>query len=635
MASGPDVYGRALLDGLEPDDELTVHEWADANRVLTSMSSAEPGRWRTSRTPYLREPMDCLSPSHPCRRTVMQFAAQQGKTEVGNCWIGAIIHRWPAPILMVLPTVEVAKKVSKQRITPMILGSEVLRDRVRDAHSRGSGNTVQVKEFPGGVLMMTGANSGAGLRSMPIKYLFLDEIDKFPGDVDGEGDPVSLAEKRTSTFSRRKVLLTSTPTIKGISRIERELLKSDLRKYFIPCPACGFMDLLTWREVGHHRIEWDEGRPETAHMVCSSCEAAIPEWHKAEMLARGEWRPTQPGNGITVGFHLSALYSPLGWKAWRDCVEEFLDAKDDPLKLRVWVNTVLAETWEERGTSVEAGALRKRCVPYEAEIPRGVGVLIAAVDTQIDRLECMVYGYGAGEESWLVSFTQLFGDPSGEAVWYELDRFLEREYVHESGRRFRAECTVVDSGGAHTEQVYRYVAGRARRHVYAIKGGSYSGRPLVERPSTSNRYRVPLFVLCVDTGKEVVVSRFQISAPGPGYVHLPEWVDEETIAQFAAERAVRKYVKGRGSVRVWLKQRERNEALDMTVYALAGLFISFPQPGSRSRLLEERAARWAAPLDPGPGAGGGDPPPGPPEPPADPVAPRRFRQGGWVSGYRR
>ena len=639
MSNGAEVYGKSLLEGLEPDDELTVHEWADANRVLSSVASAEPGRWRTSRTPYLREPMDCLSPMHPCRRVVMQFGAQQGKTEAGNCWIGAIIHRWPAPILMVLPTVDIAKKVSKQRIAPMITASDALRSRVRDARTRDSGNTVQVKEFPGGVLMLTGANSGAGLRSMPIKYLFLDEIDKFPGDVDGEGDPVALAEKRTATFTRRKILLTSTPTIKGFSRIERELLKTDFRRYFVPCPECGHMDFLTWREVGHHRIEWDEGSPVTAHMVCGRCGACIEEWHKTAMLERGEWRPTRETEAASVGFHLPALYSPLGWKSWRECVEEFLDAKDDPLKLRVWVNTVLAETWEERGTSIESSALRARCRPYPAEIPNGVGVLIAAVDTQIDRLECMVYGFGRGEEAWLIAFTQLFGDPSREAVWYDLDRFLDREFVHESGRRFKVETVVIDSGGAHTEEVYRHAAARQRRHVYAIKGGSHSGRPLVERPSTNNRYRIPLFVLCVDTGKEIIISRFQITAPGPGYIHLPEWVDEEVLAQLASERAVRKYVRGRGSVRVWLKQRERNEGLDMTVYALGGLYIAFPVASSRSRMLEERAARWASPADEvPPGAQGGEAGPAPdsPAPRAGGSAgvPNRFRRGGWIRGYR-
>jgi len=640
MTGGAEIYGRSLLDGLEPDDELTVHEWADAHRMLSSAASSEPGPWRTARTPYLREPMDCLSPVHPCRRVVMQFGAQLGKTETGNNWIGAIIHRWPAPILMVLPTVDIAKKVSKQRIAPMIMASDALRSRVRDARSRDSGNTVQVKEFPGGVLMLTGANSGAGLRSMPIRDLFLDEIDKYPGDVDGEGDPVALAEKRTATFSRRKVLLTSTPTIKGFSRIEREMRRTDLRRYYVPCPACGHMDYLTWREVGHHRIEWNEGSPETAHMVCGKCDASVEEWHKTAMLERGEWRSTQTADRASVGFHLSALYSPIGWKSWRECVEEFLDAKDDPLKLRVWVNTVLAETWEERGTSIESGVLRLRCRPYRAEIPAGVGVLVAAIDTQIDRLEVMVYGFGAGEEMWLVAFTQLFGDPSREAVWYDLDRFLERDYVHESGRRFRVETTVIDSGGAHTEEVYRFAAARQRRHVYAIKGASYSGRPLVERPSTNNRYRIPLFVLCVDTGKEIVISRFQISAPGPGYIHLPEWVDDEILSQLTAERAVRKYVRGRGSVRVWLKQRERNEALDMTVYALAGLYVAFPVASSRSRMLEERAARWAAPPDDASGGPAG-PPGGPPpngEPPSQdrpaPALPSRFRRGGWVRGYR-
>src|SRR6185503_10383204 len=278
-------------------------------RFLSSTASSEPGRWRTSRTPYLREIMDCLSPSHLAKRVVVMAGAQIGKTECGNNWIGNVIHRAPGPMLMVQPTVEVAKRVSKQRLAPMIESTPALRERVAEPRSRDSGNTVQVKEFDGGVLIITGANSSAGLRSMPIRYLFMDEVDEYPGDIDGQGDPVVLAEKRTSTFARRKVLLTSTPTIKGLSRIEREFLDSDQRRYFVPCPHCGHMEQLTWRDPSHHRIEWEDGRPETAHMVCGACAVRVEERCKPDLLAHGEWRTTAAGDGRTAGFHLSALYS--------------------------------------------------------------------------------------------------------------------------------------------------------------------------------------------------------------------------------------------------------------------------------------------------------------------------------------
>ena len=618
------VYFEGFLRGLAPEPTLSVSEWADTYRVLSSTASAEPGQWRTARTPYLREIMDCLSPLYPAQRIVVQAGAQIGKTECGNNWIGYVIHRSPGPMLMVQPTVEVAKRVSKQRIAPMIDATPVLRERVAESRSRDSGNTVQVKEFDGGLLIMTGANSGAGLRSMPIRYLFMDEVDEYPGDVDGQGDPVLLAEKRTANFTRRKILLTSTPTIKGLSRIEREFLASDQRRYFIPCPECGQMDFLTWRDLGHHRIEWAEGRPETAHMVCGGCGALVDERHKTEMLEGGGWRPTVAGDVNTVGFHLSGLYSPLGWKSWAECATEFLAAKDDPFKLKTWINTVLGETWEERGDSVEAGSLMARLEHYPAEVPNGVGVLVAAVDVQADRLEAVVKGYGAGEESWLIAFTQIHGDPAREQVWFDLDKFLRQEFTHESGQKLRVEITVADSGGAHTEQVYRYAQARFGRRVFAIKGGTLTGRPLVERPSIHNRYRVKLFVLCVDTGKDAVMSRLLIQSPGRGFVHLPDWVDGEYVAQLTAEKAVRKYVKGRGAVREWVKLRERNEALDLEVYSLAALYILGQ---AFVRALPERAARFARP-------------PAPPEASAPAAASQarwplaRPRRGGWINSWR-
>ncbi len=614
-----------LMLGLAREPVLRVSEWADRYRILSSSASAEPGHWRTARTPYLREIMDCLSPYDPAQRVVVMAGAQIGKTECGNNWIGYVVHHAPGPMLMVQPTVEIAKRVSKQRLAPMIAATPVLRERVAEARSRDSGNTVQVKEFEGGLLIVTGANSSAGLRSMPIRFLFMDEVDEYPGDVDGQGDPVALAEKRTETFSRRKTLLTSTPTIKGLSRIEREYLGSDQRRYFLPCPTCGHLDHLTWRDLGHHRMEWEEGRPETAHMVCGGCEARVAERHKTEMLMRGQWRPTAPSDGHSVGFHLSALYSPMGWKSWEQCVAEFIRAKEDPFRLKTWVNTVLGETWEERGDSVAAGALTARLERYPAEVPTGVGALVAAVDVQGDRLEAVVKGYGAGEESWLIAFTQIHGDPAREHVWLELDKFLIQSFDHESGQKMRVECTVVDSGGAHTEHVYRYARARANRRVFPIKGGSIAGRPLVDRPSRHNRYQVFLFVLCVDTGKDIVLSRLHIPSSGPGYVHLPDWVDDEYLAQLTAEKAIRKYVKGRGAVREWVKLRERNEALDLEVYALAALYI---QGAAFVRALAQRAARFAVPVKGAEAAGA--------EAEVDvlPVRLRVPRRSTWVNSWR-
>ncbi|MGH8573986.1 MAG: phage terminase large subunit family protein, partial [Gammaproteobacteria bacterium] len=296
---------RAWREGLTPDPLLTVSEWADRHRMLSTKASAEPGRWRTHRTPYLQAIMDCLSPTSPVERVVFMKGGQVGGTECGNNWIGYVIHHAPGPMMAVSPTVEMAKRNSKQRVDPLIEESPVLRELIAPHRSRDSGNTILAKEFRGGVLVMTGANSAVGLRSMPVRYLFLDEVDGYPGDVEGEGDALSLACARTRTFARRKIFIVSTPTITGVSSIEREFEASDQRRYFVPCPQCGHRQWLRFEQ-----LRWTRGKPETASYVCESCSAEIGEHHKTWMLEHGEWRAMAPENaGKTAGFHLSSLYS--------------------------------------------------------------------------------------------------------------------------------------------------------------------------------------------------------------------------------------------------------------------------------------------------------------------------------------
>ena len=577
------VFEAAFFSGLKPEPELTVSEWADQHRMLSSKSSAEPGQWMTSRTPYLREIMDCLSASNPISRVVVMAGAQVGKTECGNNWIGYVIDQCPGPMLMVQPTVDMAKKVSKQRIAPMIESTPKLREKVKEARVKDSGNTTFVKEFDGGLLILTGANSAAGLRSMPIRFLFMDEVDEYPGDVDGQGDAALLAEKRTSTFSRKKIMLTSTPTLKDISRIEREWLKSDQRRYFVPCPHCHHMDWIRWEN-----IRWDEGKPDTARLMCIACEKMIDEGQKTWMLSNGNWVPSEESATGTAGFHISALYSPLGFKAWSECVLEFLEAKPDPFRFRTWVNTVLGETWEERGESVEPDHILARREEYGAQVPNGVGILVASVDVQMDRLEVKVKGYGAGEESWLIAYHQIFGDPGREEVWVDLTAYRKMAFKHQSGQLMRIEIVTIDSGGQHTEYVYRYAKAFASERVFAIRGGSVKAAPLVSRPTVTGKYRQRLFTLGVDTGKDMVYSRLRITVPGPGYMHMPDWIDMEYCEQLTAEKMVRRYIKGRGVIREWVKFRDRNEALDLEVYCLAALYI-LGQPVIRT--LPERAAK--------------------------------------------
>jgi phage terminase large subunit GpA-like protein len=630
----------AFRRGLEPEPELLVSEWADMHRVLTGRSSAEPGPWRTARFPFAREPMDALSVYCPVQRVVFMGGRQIAKTEIGLNWVGYVIHHAPGPMLYVEPSGDMAKKTSRQRIAPMVEETPALRNRMVKATSRSPGNNMFVREFPGGILMLTGSNSSAALRSTPIRYLYANEVDEYPDAVETKGSALSIAEACTNNFPNRKIFINGNPGVRGASRIEREYLRGDQRRYYIPCPHCGHMDYLTWSgyrdfvtqtDAGHHRIHWAEGEPRGAHMLCGACGGAAPEHAKERLFAAGEWRPTVvPADASTRSYHLSSLYSPFGFKSWGDCAVEFLARKDDPSELRGFVNEVLGETWEERMEKLDHEALAERLERYPAQVPEGVGVLVAAVDVQGDRLEAVVKGYGAGEESWLIEWEVFLGDPAGEEVWQAADRYLVGAFAHQSGMPLYVECVTVDSGGHHTDEVYRYCKVRTRRRpapgwsqqVYAVKGGTEIKQPLVGRPSRHNRYRTPLYVLCTDTGKGTVQARLRMPAPGPGYVHLPAGLDPEYCAQLAAEKAIWRYSKGHKG-RVWQKVRDRNEAFDLEVYALAALKI-MGEPFIRE--LGARAQRWAAWRQP---TGEREAPQG------NVPMPRRRPARGWVDAWRR
>ena len=306
-----DTLLRLFNNGLRPDSIISVSEWADANRVLSQTASSEPGRFRTSRTPYLKEIMDALSPSSSYEKVVFMKGAQIGGTEAGNNWIGYMIDQAPGPMLVVQPTVEMGKRWSTGRLAPLIEDTPCLRDKVKDPRSRDSGNTVQSKEFPGGQVVITGANSAVGLRSMPVRYLFCDEVDAYPPDADSEGDPLTLAIQRTSTFPRRKIFIVSTPTIQGLSRIEKEFNATDQRYYFVPCPFCGEYQTLKWEQ-----IKYDSDSAKVVY-VCEHCQKYIEEHHKTEMLAAGIWKATKgTANQKEIGYYLNSLYSPVGWMSW-------------------------------------------------------------------------------------------------------------------------------------------------------------------------------------------------------------------------------------------------------------------------------------------------------------------------------
>jgi len=552
---------------LRPPPTLTVSEWADRERRLSPEASAEPGRWDTSRAEYQRAIMDAVAdPS--VHTVVIMSSAQVGKTEVILNVLGFHIDQDPAPILMLQPTLDMAQAFSKDRLAPMVRDTPALHGKIKEARSRDSGNTLLHKAFPGGHVTMAGANSPSSLASRPVRIVLCDEVDRYPASAGTEGDPVTLARKRSTTFWNRKLVLTSTPTIKGQSRIEAAYGESDKRRLWVPCPHCDEHQVLRWSQV-----RWPEDRPDAAQYACTECGALWTDGERWQAIRRSEWRAEGESHGV-AGFHLNELCSP--WVMLSDMVSAFLAAKGDPDRLRAWVNTSLGETWEERGETVAAEGIDALRESYGPEaLPDDVRVITAGVDTQGDRLEVEFVGWGEGEESWGVEYHVLYGDPAQPAVWEDLDALLLQSWETESGRTIRLSSAAIDSGGHHAEAVLSFCRARFRRRVYAIKGQAGQGKPVWPLRASRTRTRDNVFMVGVDTAKDAIYSRLKIEEPGPGYCHLPAdpstGYDRDWAEQVTSEQRMTRYREGR-PYSVWvLPGGKRNEALDCRVYAYAAL----------------------------------------------------------------
>jgi phage terminase large subunit GpA-like protein len=570
---------QEVLEQVYPRERLMVSAWADRYRVLSGKAASEPGPWRTDRTPYLREIMDALSTDSEVEEVVLWSGTQLGKSECCNNWIGYSIDHNAGPIMLVQPTLDLAKRYSKQRIAALIDSTPCLRGRVQPARARDSGNTLLEKEFDGGILVITGANSGSGLRSMPARDLLFDEVDAYPLTIDDEGDPISLAEKRQDTFARRKRLKTSTCTIKGESRIEQAYAASDRRRYWLPCPHCGEYQVLRWAN-----LKWQEDEPETAAYACEHCGAMIAETAKPAMLAAGEWRAEAPG-ARTRGYWINSLYSPLGWLSWASIAREFLEAKvaadqGDQTMLQVWTNTRLAETWELQGNRIAEHDVQKRAEPYGLRtIPRGVLLLTASTDVQGDRLEVMIHGWGRDQEYWVIDYVKLYGDPAEEIVWQQLDEIIKTPLKNAFGIELRVLCCAIDHGGHHAVQVETFTRARAGRHVIAVKGQSQAGKPVIGKPAERDtnwrgkkvRAGARVWPVGSDTAKFVLFQRLGLTQPGPGYIHTSNELDDEFYKGLTAEQLVTRYIKGRPRSEWHLKKGQRNEPLDLWVYGYAAL----------------------------------------------------------------
>jgi phage terminase large subunit GpA-like protein len=540
---------------LRPPPKLTVSQWADQYRRLSAESAAEPGRWRTERAEYQRGIMDAVN-DPTVREIVVMKSAQIGWTEILGNVVGYFIDRDAAPILMIQPTLEMAETWSKDRLAPMIRDTPALLGKIKDVRVRDSGNTLLHKTFPGGHVTVAGANSPSGLASRPIRVVLCDEVDRYPASAGTEGDPISLAKKRSTTFWNRKFLMGSTPTVKGLSRIESAFEVSDKRYYMVPCPHCETMERLQWDNV-----KWPEGEPRKAYYACPTCGGVIEDRHKQAMLMHGEWVATAESDSI-AGFHINELYSP--WVSFGATAAAFVDAKRSPETLQTWVNTALGETWVERGDAPTHERVMSMRGDYQSrEVPAGALLLTAGVDVQKDRLYYVVKAWGYGMSSWLVEFGTLFGETDQPEVWAQLENVLSTEY---GGHGIR--MTLVDSG-YRPEAVYAFC--RAFPAAMPSKGHDELSQPVrmsrvdVTFRGVTIKNGVKLWHVHSSWFKGMIHGRIDWPQDSPGAWHLPLDVSDDYARQIVAES---KITLPSGKV-IWKRHDRENHALDAEVYAAA------------------------------------------------------------------
>ncbi|WP_148715036.1 phage terminase large subunit family protein [Chitinolyticbacter meiyuanensis] len=581
LAQGRRVVGSAWCAGLMPDPDIDALEWADTYRFLPP-TSAESGKYRSARTPFMSDVMRDLSPvNDEVDEVILVKGGQISGSETANNFLGFVMHIAPGPAMLVQPTVDAAKEYVKERINPLIEYTPVLKEKVAGQRSRQGENTARYKRFPGGFLAITGANSAQSLQSRAVRYLVLDEIDRYPLDVDKQGDPVGMATKRTDTYKRtRKVFKLSTPGLLDESRIWKDYQETDQRRIFVPCPHCGHMDYIRWQN-----IRWPKGKPEDVRLYCEACGAGIEERYKTWMLERYEARPTAVSKRPrSRGYHVPGLYSPLGWRSWADIARDWEQAQaelavgEDKLLKKV-VTLDLGEPYERQGEQAVMSELIARAEAYDHRmVPHGGLILTAAVDVQGNRLEIQIVAWGRGEEAWVVDYHVLWGDPLQQAVWQELDQYLQNPLRHQRGTEMRIAACAIDAGdGNRSNEVYNFCRPRAHRGLMAIKGANTINAPELSQPKPVeldqagqkiklgvNRWQVGVHRI-----KNTLHSRLQLTAPGRNYIHFPKWLPEDYFKQLTSEKLVDHRIGGRVQKRWEPRPGVRNEALDTLVYNYA------------------------------------------------------------------
>lgn len=622
---------------------LSVDQWADRYRRVSSESSGEPGQWRTDRVPFAREIMFECSPQSATEEIVIMASAQITKTEIILNCIGHGIDQDPAPMLAVYPTLETAELWSKQRLTPMIRDTPVLANKIAPARSRDSGNNTLLKLFPGGLIRMAGANSPASLSQMPVKRGYFDEIDRYPESAGEEGDPVALGEARTQNFRRRKLVYASTPTVESLSRINKRFKASDQRHFYVPCPHCNTDQVLDW-----DRFKWDDGNHAGAHFVCEAHGCVIEESSKPGMLAAGKWKKHNPESRI-AGFWIWAAYSPVGLGLrWAEIARKFDDVKHDAERKKVFDNTVRGVCFKDPTERLDWEHIKSRAEAVKLrDIPPGCLILTAGVDVQGNRLAVQIVGWGRGGRAWVLDWVELPGDPTKDQVWQDLDALLLRPMVNRWNVSLKISGVAVDSGYL-PDEVLKYVRPRVYRNVSAVKGSSVAGKTAISTSTATDRTArgkqiargVKIWMIGADSIKQALFLWLQEDGKLPfahdRRVHFSDELPDEYYTQLCAEVFD-------PHKRRWVKQQQRNEALDTFVYAIAAA----RHPKLRLHVMKEHDwTRFANVIEPATGdlfAPGNAPirsesqqneAKTPADPPPTPQKPRIVRRKNWINSYK-
>jgi len=585
-----DEFIRSISEAIKPDSRVPIAEWAECHRILPP-DSPEPGPWRNSRTPYLVGIMQALSPDSQYREVYLKKGHQLGGSALGENFIGHAITSAAGNILAVFATVEDAEKWNLSRFEPMRESTPGLRRRVRDPNIKGADNTQRRKKFPGGFMQLIGANRPGGLKSSTMRYVLLEEMDEYAGDIGNQGSPEELAKKRTSNFGRKaRIFGNSTPTIEGSSPIDRNFKRGDQQHYIVHCPDCGEGQWFKWSQM-----KWPKDVPEKAAYACEHCGALNTEssWKTKGYVGAG-WHVSAKGEDGVASFHLSSIYAPLGWRPWTQMASDFISAQSDPVALKVFINNELAECWEDLSGQIKGAEIAKRREDYQLRtVPRSCLVLVMSVDVQGNRLEYQIMGLGRGKHHWVIDYGIIDGDPAKDDVWTRLTDLRDRPLVNSFGVSMRVQTCAIDSGGHHTHEVYQYA--RLYRHagVFAIKGSSAGSKPVIGRPTAQDvnhkgrtiKGGVQLWIIGTDTAKSLLfnyIASDEEAVPNDRFIHFPMALSEEYFEQLTSEvyDAAKK---------VWRKlPGRRNEVIDLFVYGFAAAYHPL------LRLDTMRDADWSA-----------------------------------------